>query len=69
MSCAGGPRPAAITPCIRWLAGWLADHEQMDELRGLVAGHWELLSSWVGRQCNMRVVRLAAELGDAGAAR
>jgi hypothetical protein len=51
------------------LAGWLADHEQMDELRGLVAGHGELLSSWVARQCNMRVVRLAAELGDAGAQR
>ena len=51
------------------LAGCLTDHEQMDELRGLVAGHWELLSSWVNRQCNMRVVRLAAELGDSGAQR
>ncbi len=51
------------------LARWLADHEQMDELRGLVAGHWELLSSWVARQGTMRVVRLAAELGDDGARR
>jgi hypothetical protein len=41
----------------------------MVELRRLVAGHGELLSSWVPRQGNMRVVRLAAELGDAGAQR
>jgi hypothetical protein len=64
-------RRAATGGChaLHSLAGWLADHEQMDELRGLVAGHWELLSSWVARQGNMRVVRLAAELGDGGAQR
>lgn len=64
-------RRAATGSChaLHSLAGWLADHEQMDELRGLVAVHWEPLSSWVARQCDMRVVRLAAELGDKDAER
>lgn len=64
-------RRAATGSChaLHSLAGWLADHEQMDELRGLVAGYRELLSGWMARQCNMRVVRLAAELGDDGARR
>lgn len=56
-------------PALHSLAGWLADHEQMDELRVLVIDHWELLSSWLARQYNMRVVRLAAELGDDAAQR
>lgn len=64
-------RRAAAGSChaVHSLAGWLADHEQMDELRGLVAGYRELLSGWMARQWNMRVVRLAAELGDDGAQR
>lgn len=64
-------RRAAAGSChaLHSLAGWLADHEQVDELRGLVTGHSELLSSWVAGQCNMTVVRLAAELGDDGARR
>jgi len=51
-------------PALHELAGWLADHEQMDQLRTLVVDHRELLSGWLARQYNMRVVRLAAELGD-----
>lgn len=51
-------------PALHELAGWMADHEQMDQLRRLVVDHRELLSGWLARQDNMRVVRLAAELGD-----
>jgi hypothetical protein len=56
-------------PALHELAGWLADHEQMDQLRTLVVDHRELLPGWLARQYNMRVVRLAAELGDDAAQR
>jgi hypothetical protein len=56
-------------PALHELAGWLAFHEQLDELRELVAGHRELLSGWLARQGNVKVVRLAAELGDDAARR
>jgi hypothetical protein len=56
-------------PALHELTGWLADHEQMDELRRLFVDHRKLLSSWLARQYNMRVVRLAAELGDEDARR
>jgi hypothetical protein len=56
-------------PALHELAEWLAFHEQLDELRELVAGHWELLSGWLARQYDMKVVRLAAELGDDAAQR
>jgi hypothetical protein len=56
-------------PALHELAGWLAGHEQMDQLRTLVVDHRELLSGWLARQYNMRVVRLAAELGDDAAQR
>ena len=46
------------------LAGWLAGHERLDELRELVAGHRELLAGWLARDHGMRVARLQAELGD-----
>ena len=51
------------------LAEWLAWHERLDELRQLMVEHWALLASWRARQHDMRVVRLAAELGDGGARR
>jgi hypothetical protein len=51
-------------PALHELAEWLAWHEQLDDLRELVVDHWELLASWLARQHNMKVVRLAAELGD-----
>jgi hypothetical protein len=56
-------------PALQELAGWLAAHENLDELRDLVTGHWELLSAWLARQEGMREVRLAAELGDEQAQR
>lgn len=64
-----GRAAAGSCHAVQSLAGWLADHEQMGELRGLLAGHRELLSSWVARRGDMRVARLAAELGDDGAQR
>jgi hypothetical protein len=51
-------------PALHELADWLARHEHLGELRELVVDHWELLANWLARQHNMRVVRLAAELGD-----
>jgi hypothetical protein len=51
-------------PALHELAEWLAAHEHLDELRELVVGHRELLSGWLARDHGMRVVRLAAELGD-----
>jgi hypothetical protein len=51
-------------PALHELAGWLAGHERLDELRELVVGRWELLSGWLARDHGMRVARLAAELGD-----
>jgi hypothetical protein len=56
-------------PALHELAEWLAGHEHLDELRELVAGHWELLSGWLARGDDMRVARLAAELGDGKARR
>ena len=46
------------------LAGWLADHECMEELGQLLADQRQLLSSWLTRQYDMKVVRLGADLGD-----
>jgi hypothetical protein len=46
------------------LAGWLAGHERLDELRDLVVGHRELLSGWLAAQHGMHMMRLAADLGD-----
>lgn len=51
-------------PALQELAGWLAWHGHLDELRELIAEHRDLLASWLARQHNMEVVRLAAELGD-----
>jgi hypothetical protein len=51
------------------LAGWLAGHKHLDELRELVVDHRGLLSGWLARQYDMKVVRLAAELGDDAARR
>jgi len=57
-------------PALHELAEWLARHERLDELRELVLDHRELLSAWLAREHgSMRVVRLAAELGDAAARR
>jgi hypothetical protein len=56
-------------PALHELAEWLACHQHLDELRKLVVDHRELLSSWLARQYDMRVVRLAAELGDDAARR
>ena len=51
-------------PALHELAERLAGHQHLDELHELVAGHWELLAGWQARQHDMRVVCLAAELGD-----
>lgn len=51
------------------LAGWLADHKCLEELRELVVGQRQLLSSWLARQHDMKIVRLAADLGDDDARR
>jgi hypothetical protein len=51
------------------LAGWLADHQCLKELRDLFVDHQELLSEWLAAQTDMRVVRLAADLGDDDARR
>lgn len=56
-------------PALHELADWLAGHEHLDELRKLVVDHRGLLSGWLARQDDMKVVRLAAELGDAEARR
>jgi hypothetical protein len=56
-------------PALHELAGWLAGHERLNELRELVVDHWELLAGWLARQHDMRVARLAAELGDDAARR
>jgi hypothetical protein len=61
---AGGSYPA-----LHELAGWLAGQQRLDELRELVTGHLELLSGWLARAHDMRVVRLAADLGDHAARR
>jgi hypothetical protein len=49
------------------LAGWLADHGRLDELRELLTDHRELLaSSWgpTSSQHQTEVLRLKADLGD-----
>ena len=51
------------------LAGWLADHDCLEELGELLADQRQLLSSWLARQHDMTVVRLAADLGDDDAQR
>jgi hypothetical protein len=51
------------------LAGWLADHEHLGELRELVIGQRQLLSGWLARQHQLKLVRLAADLGDQDAQR
>jgi hypothetical protein len=51
------------------LAEWLARREDLDELRDLITGHWDLLSGWLARQDGMREARLAAEFGDERARR
>jgi len=56
-------------PALHELAGRLARHEHLDELRELVVAHSDLLAGWLARQYGMRVVRLRAELGDENARR
>ncbi len=51
------------------LAGWLAARDRLDELRVLVVEERELLSGWLARQPGMKLVRLAADLGDEDAER
>lgn len=53
------------------LAGRLARHGLLDELRGLAEQqrHLLVLSGWLARQGDMKLVRLAAELGDDDARR
>jgi hypothetical protein len=51
------------------LAGWLAGHDRLDDLRFLVAEERELLANWLARQPEMKLVRLAADLGDDDAQR
>jgi hypothetical protein len=46
------------------LAEWLAAHERLDELRELVAGHRQTMLGWLARQHDMKLMRLAADLGD-----
>jgi hypothetical protein len=46
------------------LAAWLAGHGCLEELRKLAAGQPQLLSGWLAGQQDMKVVRLAADLGD-----
>jgi hypothetical protein len=46
------------------LAGWLAEHGHLEELRALPSEQPRLLSNWLARQDDMKVVRLAADLGD-----
>lgn len=51
------------------LAGWLAARDRLDELRVLVAEERELLAGWLARQPEVKLVRLAADLGDQAAER
>lgn len=53
------------------LAGWLARQGLLEELRELVVQqrHLLLLSGWLARQGDMKLVRLAADLGDDDARR
>jgi hypothetical protein len=57
-------------PALYELAEWLSCHEHLAELRALLIDHREPLAGWLARGFYpMRVVRLAAELGDAAARR
>ena len=57
-------------PALYELAERLSDYERVEELRVLLIGHRELLAGWLTRGAYpMRVVRLAAELGDEAAKR
>jgi len=51
------------------LAGWLAAHDRLDDLRVLVAEERELLAGWLAGRPEVKLVRLAAELGDEEAER
>jgi hypothetical protein len=52
-------------PALHEMAEWLSCHEHLEELRALLVNHGELLAGWLARGAYpMRVVRLAAELGD-----
>jgi hypothetical protein len=51
------------------LAGWLAARDRLAELRVLVAEERELLAGWLARQPEVKLVRLAADLGDEEAER
>jgi hypothetical protein len=56
---------AGSYPALEELAEWLSGREHLGELRALLVSHWELLAGWLARGAYpMRVVRLAAELGD-----
>jgi len=55
---------AGSYPALVELAGWLAGHEHLAELRELVIGQRELLAGWLARQGDLKLLRLAAELGD-----
>lgn len=65
-----GRADAGGYPALYELAEWLSRHEHLEELRALLVNHWELLAGWLARGAyDMRVARLAAELGDDGARR
>jgi hypothetical protein len=56
---------AGSYPALEELAEWLASREHLGELRALLVNHREQLAGWLARGAYpMRVVRLAAELGD-----
>src|SRR5262245_53509927 len=57
-------------PARHELTEWLSGHEHLEELHALLINHRELLAGWLARGgYGMRVVRLAAELGDHAARR
>jgi hypothetical protein len=65
-----GRAAAGSYPALYELAEWLARHERLAELRALLVDQGELLAGWLARGAYpMRVVRLAAELGDDAARR
>jgi hypothetical protein len=51
------------------LAGWLAAHDRLDDLRVLVAEERELLAGWLAGRPEVKLMRLAAELGNEEAER
>ena len=65
-----GRADAGSYPALYFLAEWLSCREHLAELRALLVDHRELLAGWLARGAYpMRVVRLAAELGDDAARR